>query len=210
MSYKYLVQLFVLVGIVLQAVSCAPATTAVATQTPTEIATQEVVPTAAPIAVPTTAPTIAFTATPIPTATAAPTPVPTAPAVQAMATPTLVAQLPTKADEIQRITPEELKVLLDGGADLVVVDVQNTQEFANRHIPEAENLAWEEQLPSSRSLPTDKLLVVYGADPDGKFAEDVAMQLVTRFGYTKVMLLTGGIKQWGEDLDYPTDRSFFD
>ena len=44
---------------------------------------------------------------------------------------------PTKVSEVPRITPKELKTLLDRGLDVVIVDVRSQEEYAEEHIPRA-------------------------------------------------------------------------
>jgi 3-mercaptopyruvate sulfurtransferase SseA len=146
-------------------------------------------PAAAPTAVPTTEPAVSGPPTSPPT----------------KVTPTTVAELPKSADQIQLIKPEDLKKLIDAGADIVVVDNQPAEVYAMGHIKGAVNLPFNMQIRSTGGLPMDKLLVLYCACAHEEDARDVAMQLITRFGYQKIMLLEGGWNRWVE-LGYPTEK----
>jgi rhodanese-related sulfurtransferase len=116
-------------------------------------------------------------------------------------TPTPLANLPQTADDLQVISPELLKAMIEGGADIAIADAQPAEGYALGHIKGAVNLPWDMQIASPGGLPTDKLVVVYCAcapdeKPSGTDAGDVAMQLITRFGYTKIAVLDGGWVRW--------------
>ncbi len=160
-----------------------------------------------------------------PTAAPAESPVPTVPAVvpseapaeaavvatsspamesEPLATPTLAVAAPKSVDQLQRITPEELKLLIESGADLIVVDNQPSEAYAVEHIPGAVNFPWETEIPSpAKLLPKGKLVVLYCGCAHEEDSTDVAGQLLKR-GYTKVMLLDGGWLRWVE-LGYPKE-----
>lgn len=45
--------------------------------------------------------------------------------------------VPTKASQVLRITPKEVKALLDRGVDIVILDARSEGEYAEEHIPGA-------------------------------------------------------------------------
>jgi hypothetical protein len=45
--------------------------------------------------------------------------------------------VPTKASEVPRITPKEVKALLDRGVDVVIIDARTQEEYGEEHIPGA-------------------------------------------------------------------------
>ena len=45
--------------------------------------------------------------------------------------------VPTKMSEVPRITPKELKTLLNRGLDVVILDVRSQEEYTEEHIPRA-------------------------------------------------------------------------
>lgn len=189
-------------------VGCAaPTATTVPTQAP-QPTTAAVQPTQAPTALPTEA----TEATSVATTNVAPTQVPTALNVPTLpatnATPTSIANLPTTADDLQVVSPQELKAMMDGGADIVIADAQPAEGYAKGHVKGAVNLPWASPITGAGGLPMDKLVILYCAcdpseKPSGTDAGDVAMQLITKFGYTKIAVLDGGWLRW-QQLGYPT------
>lgn len=198
---RVLVFLVLVVG-AWMAASCAPGT-----PPPSSTSLRTVVSeaTAAP-----TAPSVATQPTPTPAATPLPPIEPTSTsAFQAsvpLPTPTLAsAKTPSSYEEIQRISPEELKALIESGADIVVVDNQPEGAYNMGHIPGALNFPWAMEIPQPTNLPKDKLLVLYCACTHEEDAGDVAMQLITKYGYKNILLLQGGWLRWME-LGYPVEK----
>jgi len=64
---------------------------------------------------------------------------------------------------IARITPEELKAMLDGGEDVMVVDVRHRVEFESEPtiIPGALHLMIEELEARQQEVPRDRDIVLY-------------------------------------------------
>lgn len=170
--------------------------------TATTAPTQEALPVATE-AQPTAAPAVTEAVSP----TEAPVSnVPTLPPTSA--TPALSDEAPGSADDLLEVSPQELKAMIEGGADIAIVDAQPAEAYAIGHIKGAVNVPWAMQISGSGGLPFDKLLIVYcacepDAAPSATDSGDVAMQLITNFGYTKVAVLAGGWVQW-QELGYPT------
>jgi len=67
-----------------------------------------------------------------------------------------------KRIETTRITPQELKVLVETKAGaFTLVDVRDPQEFAEGHIPGAINIPSDKFAAGSAVLDKEKLIVVY-------------------------------------------------
>ncbi len=118
--------------------------------------------------------------------------------------------MPKSADDIQVISPQLLKAMIEGGADIVVVEVQPPEAYVMGHIKGAVNLPWDMKLKTSGNLPYDKLVVVYCAcspdeKPSGTDSGVVAMQLIMTFEYNKIALLDGGWLRW-QELGYPSEK----
>lgn len=124
--------------------------------------------------------------------------------VPAMPTPTMAVAIPRSAEDLQLIEPEEVLALIEAGSDIVIVDNQPAEVYAEERIKGAVSFPWEAQIPSPKDLPKDKLLILYCGCAHEEDSTDVAMQLIKR-GYTKIMLLNGGSLRWSE-LGYPTDK----
>lgn len=180
-------------GLLLTACGPAPAAPTVApAPPPTQPAAAEPVsaaPTAAPAqaAGPTTAPAAAGKA-PLPTPTRSST------------------GLATSAEELQRVSPEEVKALIESGAPIVVVDNQPDSAYQLGHVKTAVNLPWDADLKDAGNLPKDKLLILYCGCAHEEDSSDMALQLMSKFGYRNVMLLDGGWLKWSE-LGFPIDKA---
>ncbi len=109
------------------------------------------------------------------------------------------------AGEIQRITVEELKKMIDSKADIVVVDNQPSAEYNKAHIPGAINFPWAIEIEGTGGLPRDKLLILYCGCAHEEDSASVGDQLIENFGYEEIKLLKGGLSQW-QKLGYPIER----
>jgi rhodanese-related sulfurtransferase len=105
--------------------------------------------------------------------------------------------------EYPLITCEELKTLVDSKAtqDIVIVDTQPREYFADAHIPGAVNLPYTDRIKPPVNLPRTKTLVLYCPCQNEEESTEMAIQL-EKLGYSKLKLLRGGIPRWRE-LKYP-------
>ena len=69
--------------------------------------------------------------------------------------------VPTTADKVPRITPTEVRSLLDAGTRLVIVDTRSRDEWEQAHIPNALSFPAEEIEARHRELPRDTKIVLY-------------------------------------------------
>jgi rhodanese-related sulfurtransferase len=92
---------------------------------------------------------------------------------------------------VPRITKEDLKQRLDGGAPPVLVDarLKYPYEHSTVKLPGAIRYA-----AASAPLPRDRDIVVYDSDPNELASSDVAAELI-RQGY-RAVTLKGGINEW--------------
>jgi rhodanese-related sulfurtransferase len=180
-----------LILVALVVTSCAPAATPIptappptqppATPTPTAIA----MPTKEVVATPTPAPTEAPTATPAPE----------------------VVGTPTSPDEVPRISLEELKALMDSGADIVILDDRPRESYQMGHIKGAISFPWKPQLTigDAEMLPMAKTIVTYcDCGPGEADSASVAFQLIELGVEADVKVLAHpSIEGWIE-AGYPT------
>lgn len=94
---------------------------------------------------------------------------------------------------VPRISKEDLKQKIDGGAAPVLVDarLKYPYEHSTVRLPGAIRYSGEGPLPS---LPRDKDIVVYDSDPNELASSHVAA-LLMRQGY-RASSLKGGIVEW--------------
>jgi 3-mercaptopyruvate sulfurtransferase SseA len=104
------------------------------------------------------------------------------------------------------ITCEELKGLIDSKAtqDIVIVDTQPSEYFAEAHIPGAVSLPYTDRIKPPVNLPRAKTLVLYCPCQNEEESTEMAIQL-EKLGYRNLKLLRGGFPRWRE-LKYPTAK----
>lgn len=106
---------------------------------------------------------------------------------------------------VARISPTELKQLMDDGQQSVVVDLRGTLDHvADPYtIPGALRIAAEELEARHHDIPRDRDVILFCACPNEATAARMALML-KRKGITRVRPLTGGIDLWRE-LAYPLE-----
>lgn len=163
-------------------------------------------PSAAPVAVSTAAPVAGPTSAQVATATPVPTPVPTEEPTAAP-TPEYVGT-PTTPDQVRRITVEELKALMDSGADVAILDVRPRESYDLGHIEGAVSFPWKPQLTYAdvEMLPWSDLIVTYcDCGPGEADSANVAFQLIELGSEMEFQVLAHpAIEGWIE-LGYPTE-----
>lgn len=110
---------------------------------------------------------------------------------------------------IPRITADELRQMIEKGADLVVVDTRDSGSYDAGHIKGAINIYYDPTAdPTERqmmlmALPMDKLVVTYCDCTDDANSAKMADELY-KLGYDrdKLKALAGGSLKWVE-LKYP-------
>jgi rhodanese-related sulfurtransferase len=114
----------------------------------------------------------------------------------------------TTAGDVPRIGKEELKALMDSGADIVIVDNNIPELYKAGHIKGAISLPWSENVIEDENfaIPSGKPIVTYCDCGEGEGdSADVALQLL-RFGFEDVRTLARGWSDWVK-AGYPTDLS---
>lgn len=107
---------------------------------------------------------------------------------------------------VARISPEDLKDLLDAGEEILIVDLRSPLDFdANpRLIPTAKRIAPDELEHRHAELPRDRDLVLYCTCPNETTSARTTLRLHRR-GIKRVRPLDGGFEKWNE-LKLPTDN----
>ncbi len=104
---------------------------------------------------------------------------------------------------IARITPQELKLRLDAGEDVLVVDLRGPMEFQAEPegIPGAVRLESSEVEEAEPLFPRDREVVLYCSCPNEATSARMALFLKRR-GLEHIRPLEGGLVGWS-DLGYP-------
>lgn len=106
---------------------------------------------------------------------------------------------------VARITPVELKQLLDNGHQSVVLDLRDILDhMADPHtIPGALRISPEELEQRHHDIPRDRDVILFCACPNDATAAKMALMLKRR-GISRVRPLAGGIDAWREQ-NYPLE-----
>jgi rhodanese-related sulfurtransferase len=96
---------------------------------------------------------------------------------------------------VRETTVDEVKARLDRGEKLCLIDVREESEWAKDHLPDAIHLGKGviERDIESRLPDTDKELILYCG---GGFRSALAAENLQRMGYTNVLSMDGGIRDW--------------
>lgn len=97
----------------------------------------------------------------------------------------------------QIISPQDAKMLLDGGKNVILVDVRRTDEYEEKHIPSAIHIP-NEEIGNTRpkELPDQKATILVYCRSGRRSKE--AVEKLIQLGYTDVRDL-GGIADWPYD-----------
>lgn len=106
-------------------------------------------------------------------------------------------QLLLRELRIARITPDELKQMMDDGHQVMVLDLRQPLDVRSDPytIPGALQMAVEELEQRRPEIPRDRDVILYCACPNEVMAARMAL-LLKRNGVTKVRPLAGGVDAW--------------
>lgn len=98
---------------------------------------------------------------------------------------------------IRETTVDAIKGRLDRGDEIVLIDVREESEFAKDHLPGALHLGKGvlERDIETKVPDTAAPLVLYCG---GGFRSALAAENLQRMGYTDVLSMDGGIREWRE------------
>jgi rhodanese-related sulfurtransferase len=131
------------------------------------------------------------------------------PLITLMSAPLINAAEDVVLPQVLRIKAEDLRQLVDKGADMVVVDVRDNGSYEAGHIKGAINIYYDATAdPMDRqmmllALPMEKLVVTYCDCSDDASSAKLADELYKLgFEREKIKALSGGSLRWVE-LKYP-------
>ena len=105
---------------------------------------------------------------------------------------------------VREVSCDEVKRMLDRGQQFELVDTREESEFARGHLPNARHLSKgiierdiETEIPDASTA-----IVLYCG---GGFRSALAADNLQKMGYSNVVSMDGGWREWTEK-DYPTER----
>jgi rhodanese-related sulfurtransferase len=105
---------------------------------------------------------------------------------------------------VKEMTVDETKQTLDRGEKMLLVDVREESEYAKDHLPGAIHLGKGviERDIETRVPDLNTVMVLYCG---GGFRSALAADNLQKMGYTKVISMDGGVREWREKK-YPMTR----
>jgi rhodanese-related sulfurtransferase len=105
---------------------------------------------------------------------------------------------------IREVTVDDVKRMLDRGEAFELVDTREESEFARGHLPRARHLSKgiiERDIEGAIPDPATPIVLYCG----GGFRSALAADNLQKMGYTNVVSMDGGWRDWTEKR-YPTER----
>ncbi|HEY1483093.1 MAG TPA: rhodanese-like domain-containing protein [Candidatus Acidoferrum sp.] len=105
---------------------------------------------------------------------------------------------------VRETTVDDVKKKIDGGSKFTLVDVREESEFAKDHLPGAIHLGKGiiERDIEARVPDLNKEIILYCG---GGFRSALAADNLQKMGYTNVISMDGGIRDWREK-GYPLTK----
>lgn len=106
--------------------------------------------------------------------------------------------------DIPKISSKELKDLINSGEEIVILDVQNTEDYVQATIPTAISIPLTEIDQRYEELPKNKKIIA--VDAGGNCQEcSRAVEILMDYGYTDIKKLDGGVNAWA-NAGYPVSN----
>jgi rhodanese-related sulfurtransferase len=105
---------------------------------------------------------------------------------------------------IREVTVDDVKRMLDEGRRFELVDTREESEFARGHLPNARHLSKgviERDVEAAIPDPAAPIVLYCG----GGFRSALAADNLQKMGYTNVVSMDGGWREWTEKK-YPTEK----
>jgi len=111
--------------------------------------------------------------------------------------PRFLAIVENARKQIKETTVDQIKSRLDRGEKFLLVDVREESEYAKDHLPGAKHLGKgviERDIEVVVPDPTTEIVLYCG----GGFRSALAGENLKKMGYTNVISMDGGIRDWRE------------
>jgi rhodanese-related sulfurtransferase len=105
---------------------------------------------------------------------------------------------------VREVGVDDVKRMLDRGERFELVDTREESEFARGHLPHARHLSKgiiERDIETAIPDPAAPIVLYCG----GGFRSALAADNLQKMGYTNVVSMDGGWREWTEK-QYPTER----
>jgi rhodanese-related sulfurtransferase len=109
--------------------------------------------------------------------------------------PRFLALVQDAKSRVKETTVDQVKARLDKGEKLTIVDVREDGEFARDHVPGAVHVGkgvLERDAEAKFPDPSAELILYCG----GGFRSALAADALQKMGYTNVVSMDGGVRDW--------------
>jgi membrane protein DedA with SNARE-associated domain/rhodanese-related sulfurtransferase len=96
---------------------------------------------------------------------------------------------------VDRISPEELRQMLEDGEEVVVVDVRSAVESEADSVPGALRIPLEDLAARQSDIPRDRNIILFCSCPNEASSARAAL-LLRKYGIVRVHPLHGGVDAW--------------
>lgn len=107
-------------------------------------------------------------------------------------------------DDVDTIAVERVKLLLDAGEDVFLVDLRPAASFQQRRLPGARSIPIKELTSRFREIPKAGRVVLYCDCPQNELIEEAYRLLKDDYSYRNVALMIDGFAEW-DRRKYPTE-----
>ncbi|HYY24987.1 MAG TPA: rhodanese-like domain-containing protein [Candidatus Udaeobacter sp.] len=105
------------------------------------------------------------------------------------------AQAGHEARDVPTIAADRLKLLLDAGEKLLLIDIRPAKEFQEKRVPGARSIPVAELDKRIGEIPKSGRVVVYAATPQDEIADSV-FQLFEDNRYRNIAFMLDGFQGW--------------
>ncbi|WP_129599025.1 rhodanese-like domain-containing protein [Anaerophilus nitritogenes] len=98
----------------------------------------------------------------------------------------------------KKISYDQAQVLLEKNPDAIVFDIRDEEEYLEGHIPNATQLSYKELRKKLDYYSPDNIYMIYG-NSDKK--SEKAAEVMANNGFSKIYMLSGGIKDWPYEIE---------
>lgn len=107
-------------------------------------------------------------------------------------------------ETIETIKPEQVKLLLNAGEKLALVDLRPVKEFKEKRLPGARSIPVTELEKRFSEIPKTGRVVLYCGCPPGGADESYSFLFLREKGYRNVSVMETGFSHWVKQ-NYPTE-----
>lgn len=100
-----------------------------------------------------------------------------------------------ETQDVATISADRVRLLLDAGEKLFIVDLRPAKEFQQKHIPGARSIPMTELQKRLNEIPRAGRVILYAATPQNETLDELS-QFLQDQGYRNVAMIVEGFQGW--------------